>query len=135
MPSSGVGHALELEAVYLTAPIPRNIAVLTVLGAVFDKVYFPGVYLPKEGFDIAELDKEISRLQALPGDRSYDRELLIGVARRFWRRLTRDEAAKNPVIACAFEPAGQIFCLFGLIEHLSWCHRHFCSVGVRLRNA
>jgi hypothetical protein len=53
--------------------------VLTVLGAVFDKVYFPGVYLPKDGFDQAELDKEIERLEALPVTRGYDTELLIGI--------------------------------------------------------
>jgi hypothetical protein len=28
----------------------------SVLGAVFDKVYFPGVHLPAGGFDQAELD-------------------------------------------------------------------------------
>jgi hypothetical protein len=47
------------------------------MGAIFDKVYFPGVYLPKEGFDVGELDKEITRLKALPQD--YDRRLLLGI--------------------------------------------------------
>jgi hypothetical protein len=51
--------ALALEAVYYSAPIPRDLATLTVLGTVFDKVYFPGVYLPKDGFDEAALDREI----------------------------------------------------------------------------
>lgn len=63
MSSTGIDGALTLDAVYLTAPVPRNLAVLTVLGAVFDKVYFPGVYLPKDGYDPAELDKEIARLE------------------------------------------------------------------------
>jgi hypothetical protein len=79
MPSDGIDEALKLEAVYFSTPIPRNLAVLTVLGAVFDKVYFPGVYLPKDGFDQAELDKEIARLEALPVTRGYDTDLLIGI--------------------------------------------------------
>jgi hypothetical protein len=59
--------------------LPRNLAVLTAMGAIFDKVYFPGVYLPKEGFDVGELDKEIARLKALPQD--YDSQLLLGILR------------------------------------------------------
>jgi hypothetical protein len=74
---SGIDATLKLEAVYLSAPIPRNLAVLTAMGAIFDKVYFLGVYLPKEGFDVGELDKEITRLKALPQD--YDRQLLLGI--------------------------------------------------------
>jgi hypothetical protein len=82
MSSSGIDDALSLSAVYLSAPIPRNPAVLTVLGAVFDKVYFLGVYLPRDGYDSAELEKEIARLEALPirgpyGD--YETQLLIGI--------------------------------------------------------
>ena len=41
MPPSGTDETLKLEAVYLSAPIPRNLAVLTAMGAIFDKVYFP----------------------------------------------------------------------------------------------
>jgi len=66
MPSTtptGVDKVLSLETIYYSAPIPRNLAVLTILGAVFDKVYFPGVYLPKAGFDQGELDKEIDRIK------------------------------------------------------------------------
>lgn len=69
-----------LEAVYYAAPIPRSLATLTVLGAVFDKVYFPGVYLPKGGFDEVALDQEIQRLEALPDAQTgYETALLIGV--------------------------------------------------------
>jgi hypothetical protein len=75
---TGIDEALSLEAIYLSAPIPRNLAVLTVLGAVFDKVYFPGVYLPKDGYDLAELDKEIKRIEDLPGPRRYSTDSLIG---------------------------------------------------------
>jgi hypothetical protein len=76
-PPNGIDETLKLEAVYLSAPIPRNLAVLTAMGAIFDKIYFPGVYLPKGGFDIGDLDREIARLEALPMD--YDTELLIGI--------------------------------------------------------
>ena len=41
------------------------------LGAVFDKVYFPGVYLPTDGYDVAELDKEVARIEALPIAQNY----------------------------------------------------------------
>jgi hypothetical protein len=58
--------ALALDAIYYSAPIPRNTAVLTILAAVFDKVYFPGVYMPTGGYDEKELQKEIDRLRALP---------------------------------------------------------------------
>jgi hypothetical protein len=75
---SGIDETLKLEGVYLSTPIPRNLAVLTAMGAIFDKVYFPGVSLPKEGFDVGELDKEITRLKALP-DADCDRQLLIGI--------------------------------------------------------
>ena len=74
---SGIDETLKLEAVYLSAPIPRNLAVLTAMGAIFDKVYFPGVYLPKGGFDVGELDKEITRLKALPQD--SENQLLLGI--------------------------------------------------------
>jgi hypothetical protein len=77
---TGLDDALALEAVYYSAPIPRDLATLTVLGTVFDKVYFPGVYLQKDGFDEAALDKEIARLEALRNSRdNYDHALLIGV--------------------------------------------------------
>ena len=79
MALTGIDDTLKLEAVYLTTPIPRNLAVLTVLGAVFDKVYFPGVYLPKDGFDVKALDKEIARLEALPTAGDYSTQLLIGI--------------------------------------------------------
>src|SRR5262249_36616686 len=75
---SGINETLKLEAVYLSAPIPRNLAVLTVMGALFDKRQFPRADRPKDGFDIKGLDKEIARLIALP-NADYDRQLLIGV--------------------------------------------------------
>lgn len=76
MAQTGIDETLKLEAVYLTSPIPRNAAVLTVLGAVFDKVYFPGVHMPKSGYDPKDVKKEIVRLEGL-NDRQHDTQLLI----------------------------------------------------------
>jgi hypothetical protein len=74
---TGVDKALSLEAIYYSAPIPRSPAVLSVLGAVFDRVHFPHVYLPTSGFDQAEVDKEIARLQGV--ERDPDTEDLIAI--------------------------------------------------------
>jgi hypothetical protein len=60
--------------------VPRNLGVLTVLGAVFDKVYFPGVHMPKSGYDPKDVEKEILRLEGLQ-DRSHDTQLLMGAMR------------------------------------------------------
>jgi hypothetical protein len=81
MPPDGIDTTLRFEAVYVSAPIPRNLGVLTVLGTVFDKVYFPGVHLPKDGYDLAELDKEVARLESLPIARDYETQELIGIMR------------------------------------------------------
>jgi hypothetical protein len=69
--------ALALDTIYYSAPIPRNAAVLTILGAVFDRVYFPGVYMPKGGFDEKELQKEIDRLKGIAPN--YSTAELIGM--------------------------------------------------------
>jgi hypothetical protein len=63
--TTGLDSAFALDAIYYSAPIPRNAGALTILGAVFDRVYFPGVYMPKGGYDAKELQKEIERLKAL----------------------------------------------------------------------
>jgi hypothetical protein len=103
MPPSGIDETLKLEAVYLSAPIPRNLAVLTAMGAIFDKVYFPGVYLPKEGFDAGELDKEIARLKALPQD--YDTQLLLGIL-----SLTKVARATAQAVRLPAPSAGATIC-------------------------
>jgi hypothetical protein len=58
--AAGIDDLLKLETVYFSAPIPHNLAVLTILGAVFDRVYFPGVWMPKTGYDPKELEREIA---------------------------------------------------------------------------
>jgi hypothetical protein len=75
-PKTGLDDVLSLEATYYSAPIPQNMAVLTILGAVFDKVHFPGVVMPMAGFDQAELDKEIGRIEGLTINRRPDEIIL-----------------------------------------------------------
>ena len=77
----GLDKALELETVYYSAPVPRDLATLTVLGTVFDKVYFPGVYLPAGGFDQEALDKEILRIENVHRQHPTHNENLPGILR------------------------------------------------------
>jgi hypothetical protein len=57
---------MEFEAVYYSAPGPRSPHALTLLGLVFDRLYFPGVYVPSEGVDLEATRRELERLKALP---------------------------------------------------------------------
>jgi hypothetical protein len=52
-----------LEVVYYSAPVPSSRAALTMLSFVFDRIHFPGVYLPPRGMiDKGETQKERERL-------------------------------------------------------------------------
>jgi len=42
---------LKLEAVYYPHVIPSGVESLTLMGLVFDRIHFPGVYIPKDGYD------------------------------------------------------------------------------------
>ena len=57
-------HPLEsLEAVYYSGQVPNSYASLTLLGFVFDRVDFPGVYMPPpDRLDYKELEKETQRI-------------------------------------------------------------------------
>lgn len=55
----------RLEAIYYSAQIPRNTAILTFLGLVFERLHLPGVYLPSGGYSPQELEREIHRLSEL----------------------------------------------------------------------
>jgi hypothetical protein len=54
------------EAVYYSQPVPRSREVLSILGLVFDRIYFPGVYMPPNGFDEKAVIEEIRRISSLP---------------------------------------------------------------------
>jgi hypothetical protein len=74
--STPLDRGLSFDAIYYSAPIPRDSAVLTVLGVVFDHLIFPDVYLPKDGFDQSELDKEIERLKGFSGPSRHRHSLI-----------------------------------------------------------
>ncbi|MFC7292889.1 hypothetical protein [Hirschia litorea] len=51
-----------LEAVYYSHPFPRSSEALTLLGLIFDKIHFPYVSLPDEGYSFEELDERRAKL-------------------------------------------------------------------------
>lgn len=67
-----------LEVVYYAAPVPRNRHSLTFLGLVFDKIHFPNVYLPGDGFDPEAVKAEAERIASL-GIRNHDDVITISV--------------------------------------------------------
>ena len=71
---------LKLEAVYYPHAIPIGVESLTLMGLVFDRIHFPGVYIPKDGYDPKLLIKEIQRIENLGLSRIDDR-ILIHVLR------------------------------------------------------
>jgi hypothetical protein len=72
--------APALEAVYYGSPIPASLASLTSLAIVFDRIYFPYVRLPVDGYDLDEVAAEADRIEAV-GHKDYDTALLIGILR------------------------------------------------------
>ncbi len=98
--TTGLDEALSMDAIYYSAQIPRDLSVLTVMGAVFDKIYFPGVYIPTKNFDQRELNKEIQRLKDLPPGSGRDTANLIGM-------LSFIEHAKTLEGFCIFTGDGE----------------------------
>jgi len=84
----------QLECVYYPGPIPCDGAILTALCLVFDKIYFPGVYLPKGDYDKELLQHEIARLESLP--RSYDTDRLINILQFLEYRAPLDGILEYP---------------------------------------
>lgn len=66
----------SVNAVYYSQQVPSSLEVLTVLSLIFDKIYFPGVYIPEHGINEAETKKEIERILSL-GKRDIDTIQLI----------------------------------------------------------
>ena len=53
------------EAVYYSQQVPSSLATLTLLALIFDRVYFPGVFLPDVELNEAALRDEINRIKGL----------------------------------------------------------------------
>src|SRR6185437_9275991 len=84
----------RLECVYYPGAVPPDSAVLIVLSLVFDKIYFPGVYLPMGDYDRTLLKKEIERLEGVPRDHSTNR--LIGILKFLEFRQPLDGILEYP---------------------------------------
>src|SRR5580698_8362287 len=55
----------SFDAVYYSQQVPISAESLTILGLVFDRLIFPGVYLPTSSFDEEALKREIKRITSL----------------------------------------------------------------------
>lgn len=55
----------SLDVVYYSQAVPSSFYSLTLLALVFDKVYFPGVYIPEGGVDEKGVIEELKRLRQL----------------------------------------------------------------------
>jgi hypothetical protein len=62
----------SFDAVYYSQQVPSSAEALTILGLVFDRLIFPGVYLPTSPFDEEALKKEIDRITSLKMRMSID---------------------------------------------------------------
>lgn len=61
----GPVRPMSFDAIYYSGPSPSSLHSLTMLGLVFDRLIFPGVFVPSEGVDEAETQKEIDRVAKL----------------------------------------------------------------------
>jgi len=55
----------EFSCVYYSQQYPRSLRVLTLIGLIFDKVYFPGVWIPNKNIDEKSVAEEANRIQQL----------------------------------------------------------------------
>ncbi|NOJ81187.1 hypothetical protein [Myxococcus xanthus] len=53
----------SLDAVYYSQQVPKSPATLTLLGLIFDRVYFPGVHFPSSDLDQDAIHREIERIK------------------------------------------------------------------------
>jgi hypothetical protein len=88
------------EAVYYSNAVPRTLEALTTLGLVFDRIYFPAVYMPPSGFDEKAVAAEIERILKLHRRDPSDTQMLQCMAFAIHH--------KHLVDFCAFpgEPGG-----------------------------
>jgi len=62
----------SFDAVYYAQQVPASAEVLTFLSFLFDRVYFPGVYMPDVQLDEMALTREIERIQRLRLSRTIE---------------------------------------------------------------
>jgi hypothetical protein len=63
--TAAAGHLDSFDAVYYAQQVPASAESLTILSLVFDRIFFPGVYLPTSEFDEDALRREIERIRSL----------------------------------------------------------------------
>lgn len=68
----------SFDIVYYSQPVPPSPRVLTLLSCLFDRIHFPAVFIPDEGFDVEDTRREIDRLLKL-GVRNLDDAQCINV--------------------------------------------------------
>lgn len=73
---SPLHEAEKLEAVYYPSPVPLDIVSLTPLGLIFDRIHFPDVYLPTDGYDFRATHAERERIKQF-GFRDYNSVTLL----------------------------------------------------------
>lgn len=67
----------SFDAVYYAQQVPASSESLTLLGLVFDRLFFPGVYLPTSEFDEEALRDEIKRIVGIPGRLDVDDKRML----------------------------------------------------------
>jgi len=70
--NSAAPNLESFDAVYYAQQVPLSSESLTILGLVFDRLIFPGVYLPTSPFDEEALKREIKRIASLGTPLSID---------------------------------------------------------------
>ena len=109
-----MNDSVRLEAVYYSAPLPRSLEAVSLMGLVFDRVYFPHVYLPDDGFTVDEANERAAKLtKHLHGKNQYtyhDHGTATMIrALRFltWKQWTKDFLVYTNVDGSIFEKPGE----------------------------
>jgi hypothetical protein len=80
----------HFEAVYYSYAVPRGAETLTILALVFDRIHFPGVYMPPEGFDEAAVKSEIQRIASLGRQDPNTQQMLGCMAHSLYQKHLAD---------------------------------------------
>jgi hypothetical protein len=99
----------SFDAVYYPQLVPASAEVLTLLAFIFDRVYFPGVYMPDVDLDEEAVKKEIQRIQAFGSREVEDRLFLASMGFALQVKHVRDFCifTGTPGILGTLEPGAQ----------------------------